>query len=175
MRKLLWNTNWNIYLAQVSDVTDDKVTEKKSCFLTLYIEDVMHRSMLRVSTRGGGGGEDPGHMWGIWLFRRIFGQNPHCGAPKLGQIRSNIPRCSINLYWKWVVRSYCSVFVQNNIKTSFYFYLKQRSFRALLKLWKPRYFNFKMVGAAVVRFVSGWCHFRDTLNFSAKENRKLCK
>ena len=39
-------------------------------------------------------GGEPGHMWGIWLFRRIFGQNPHCGAPKLGQIRSNILRCS---------------------------------------------------------------------------------
>ena len=41
-------------------------------------------------------GVDPGHMWGIWLFRRIFGQNPHCQAPKLGQIRSNISRCSID-------------------------------------------------------------------------------
>ena len=44
-------------------------------------------------------------MWGIWLFRRIFCPNPHCGAPKLGQIRSNIPRCSIKLNRKWVVRS----------------------------------------------------------------------
>ena len=36
-------------------MTDDKITEKKSCFLTLYIEDVMHLSMFHVSTRGGGG------------------------------------------------------------------------------------------------------------------------
>ena len=36
-------------------------------------------------------GGEPGHMWGIWLFRRFFGQSPHRGAPKLGQIRSNIP------------------------------------------------------------------------------------
>ena len=34
---------------------------------------------------------DPGHMWGIGLFRRIFGQNPHHGAAKFGEIRSNIP------------------------------------------------------------------------------------
>ena len=60
---------------------------------------------INVKPEGG----DPGHMWGIWLFRRIFGQNPHRGAPKLGQIRSNIPTFSINLYWKWVTRS--SVFV----------------------------------------------------------------
>ena len=45
----------------------------------------VHLSML--SPRGG----DPGHMWGIGLFRRIFGQNPHHGAPKFGKIRSNIP------------------------------------------------------------------------------------
>ena len=37
----------------------------------------MHLSVL--SPRRG----VPGHMWGISLFRRIFGQNPHCGAPKL--------------------------------------------------------------------------------------------
>ena len=38
---------------------------------------------------------DPGHMWGIWLFTRIFGQNPYRGAQKFGQIRSNIPTLDI--------------------------------------------------------------------------------
>ena len=71
-------------------------------------------------------GGDPRHMWGIWLFRRIFGQDPHRGATECGQIRSNIPHlptldfltkselilstihtippkvsCFFNLYWKW--------------------------------------------------------------------------
>ena len=44
---------------------------------------------INVKPEGGGGGE-PGHMWGILLFRRIFSQNPHRRAPKFGQIRSNI-------------------------------------------------------------------------------------
>ena len=35
---------------------------------------------------------------GRLTFQKNFGQNPHYGAPKFGQIRSNIPRCSINLY-----------------------------------------------------------------------------
>ena len=71
---------------------------------------------INVKPEGG----DPGHMWGIWLFRKFYGQNPHYGAPKLGKIRSNIPRCSINLYWKWVVRS--SVFVQRSVWTSVFLY-----------------------------------------------------
>ena len=70
-------------------------------FLFFAIVKAMHVSML--SPKGGGG--NPGQMWSISLFRRIFGQNSHYGAPKFGQIRSNIPRCSINWYWKWIVRS----------------------------------------------------------------------
>ena len=79
-------------------------------------------------------GEDRGHMWGIWLFRIIFGQNPHRWGPKIWSNQIKYPpssnvwfsdekrvgiinnphnahkvKCSINLYWKWVVRS--SVFV----------------------------------------------------------------
>ena len=53
-------------------MTDDKVTEKKSCFLTLYIEDVMHRSMLRVSTRGGGGGGRILDICGAFDFSEEF-------------------------------------------------------------------------------------------------------
>ena len=48
--------------------------------------------------RGGGGG--PRAYVGHLTFQKNFGQNPHRGAPKLGQIRSNTPTFSINLYWK---------------------------------------------------------------------------
>ena len=43
------------------------------------VKYAMHLSILSPTGRGG-------HMWGIWLFRRIFSQNPYRGAPKVGQI-----------------------------------------------------------------------------------------
>ena len=95
----------------------------------------MHLSML--SPRGGRG--DPGHMWGIWLFRRIFGQNPHCGAPKLGQIRSNIPMCSFNSYWKWVVRS----IVLYKYKNKFLLLLKAAIFQGFTKALKAALLQFQ--------------------------------
>ena len=57
--------------------------------------EVMHLSML--SPKGGGGGT-PGICGAFDFSEEFFGQNPHRGAPKLGQIRSNIPTFSINLY-----------------------------------------------------------------------------
>ena len=44
-------------------------------------------------------------MWGIWLFRRIYGWNPHCGTPKFGQIRSNAPTFQHLIFW-WKVNWY---------------------------------------------------------------------
>ena len=71
------------------------------CFSLSDLCDLFQVYYARINVKPeGGGGGDPGQMWGIWLFRRIFGQNPHYGTPKFGQIRLNIPRCSINLYWK---------------------------------------------------------------------------
>ena len=42
----------------------------------------IYNACINVKPEGG----DPGHMWGIRLFKRFFGQNPHRGAPKFGQI-----------------------------------------------------------------------------------------
>ena len=99
----------------------------------------MHVSML--SPRGGGGG-DPGRC-GAFDFSEEF----LVKIPTMGQRRSNIRRCSINL----VV--FCT-----NIKTIFLPLLKAAVFQSR----KQRYFNSKMVSAALVRFLIGRYHFRDT-------------
>ena len=77
---------------------------QRNCFRRIVLDlcagisiKLFINACINVRPEGG----DPGQMWGIWLFRRSFGQNPHYGAPEFGQIRSNIPWCSINLYWKW--------------------------------------------------------------------------
>ena len=59
----------------------DDINKVRLCYLT------QNNASINVKSEGG----DPGHMWGIWLFRTIFGQNPQRGAPKFGQIWSNIP------------------------------------------------------------------------------------
>ena len=72
--------------------------------------DLVYASIDVKSEVGGGGG--PRAYVGHLTFRKNFGQNHHRGAPKFGQIRSNIlhlptldfpynpikERCSINLY-----------------------------------------------------------------------------
>ena len=87
-------------------------------------------------------------MWGIWPFRKSLGQNPYCGTPNLRQIRSNMdPQVFHQFLLKTSSDKKCFC---TNIKQ-----VLQRSFRALLKPWKPRYFSSEMVGATVVRFVNG--------------------
>ena len=54
---------------------------------------------INVNSRGVGGEETRAYV-GDLTFQRNFWSKSHCGAPKLSQIRSNIPRCSINLYCK---------------------------------------------------------------------------
>ena len=126
----------------------------------------VHLSML--SPRGGGGTRAyVGHL----TFQKNFWSKSPLWDLKTWSNQIKYPQVFDQFILKMSSKKWCFC---TNIKTSFYLYLKQPSFRALLKPWKPRYFNFKMVGAAVVCFVSGLCQFRDTF-FSARENRKLCK
>ena len=71
------------------------IAEGKRMQHLIYIKTglsiIMHLSMLSSVGEGA-------CMWGIDFSDEFLVKTPHCGGPKLGQIRSNIPRCSINLY-----------------------------------------------------------------------------
>ena len=49
---------------------------------TEWLSSQFFTSVSMLSPTGEGGG-DPGHMWGIWLFKRILGQTSHRVARKL--------------------------------------------------------------------------------------------
>ena len=57
---------------------------QRNCFRRIVLDlcagisvKLFINACINVRPEGG----DPGQMWGIWLFRRSFGQNPHYGAP----------------------------------------------------------------------------------------------
>ena len=117
--------------------------KRKSLFSRNADGPILHLPML--SLRDG----IPGICGAFDLSEKVWVKIPTVGPQTF--VKSDqiwIPRCSINFYWKRVVTR--SVFVHWNIKE-----VLQRSFRALLKPWKPRYFSSEMVGATVVRFVNG--------------------
>ena len=46
------------------------------CYWVIWIQFTFGNTYACINVKPEGAGH-PGHMWGIWLFRRIFGQNPH--------------------------------------------------------------------------------------------------
>ena len=89
-RSILKNTLFSSNVVE----TKWKCITKEQPYLLKEPSNEMNNSMykgntsIKVKLKGGGG--DSRHMWGIWLFRRIFGRTPHCGAPKFRQIWSSI-------------------------------------------------------------------------------------
>ena len=60
----------------------------------------MYLSML--SPRGGDGGGDPGHMWGIWLFRRILVKIPTVRPQNLVKSDQMSPTFQHLIFWRKV-------------------------------------------------------------------------